>query len=124
MDELRRRRVVLLDDEPAILRAWRAILEVHDLEAVCCETAEEALSAVAAGCDCFITDYHMSDMTGVEVLEAARELAAEVPMLLMTADDTPAIRAAALAAGATDVIGKPAPILKVVARIEELCGNQ
>lgn len=122
MVQPRRRRVVLLDDERPILRAWRAILEVHDFEAVCCETAAEALLAIAQGCDCFVTDYHMEDMTGVEVLRSARALT-HIPMLLMTADDTPAIRAAALSAGATDIVGKPTPILKVVARIAELCSD-
>ena len=122
MEQSRRRRIVLLDDEPAILRAWSAILEVHDFEAVCCETAAQAMAALADGCDCFITDYHMQDMTGIEILRLVRERVT-VPTMLMTADDTPSIRAAALAAGATEIIGKPAPILKVVARIQELCSE-
>ncbi|MGH9523564.1 MAG: response regulator [Terriglobales bacterium] len=110
---------MLIDDEPSILRTWQAILDAHDIEAVCCDQAAIALVAIAEGCDCVITDYHMDDMTGIEVVTAARAIGS-APVLLMTGDDSPALRAAAMAAGAAGVIGKPMPVRVMIEEIEKL----
>jgi len=119
----RARRIVLLDDEPAILRTWKAILEVHGFDPVCCESAADALLAMAQGCDCVVTDYHMRDMTGIEVIVAAK-LLTRAQVILMTADDSPKLRSAAAAAGAACVVGKPAPIAGVIEIIDRLSAPQ
>lgn len=112
-------RVVLLDDEPAILKTWSAILEVHGFEAVACEHAATALVEIASGCACVITDYHMPDMTGIEVIQQAK-LCSAARFILMTANDSERLRKASLAAGADCVIAKPAPIATVIEIIEKL----
>lgn len=115
----RKFRVVLLDDEPSILRTWKAILEAHDFEAVCCERANEALAAIQQGCDCVLTDYHMPDMTGIEVIMTAKPLT-RAPFIVMTGNDSPKLRLAATAAGAACVLSKPAPIKSVLEIIQKL----
>ena len=115
-------RVVLLDDEPSILKTWNAILEAHDFEVVACERAHEALAAIRDGCDCVLTDYHMPDMTGIEVIMAAKPLT-EAPFIVMTGNDSPRLRSAATAAGAACVVSKPAPIKSVLEIIEKLAGQ-
>jgi two-component system, chemotaxis family, chemotaxis protein CheY len=119
LERLRQPRVVLLDDEPSILRTWKAIMEAHDFEALCCACASDALEAIAAGCDCVITDYHMDDMTGLEVIRAALPLT-RAPLILMTADDSRSLRDAALAAGAAGVIAKPVPVLTLIGVIRKV----
>ena len=118
----RRLRVVLLDDEPSILKTWKAILEANDIDAVCCERATEALAAVRRGCDCVLTDYHMPDMTGIEVIAAAKHLTT-APFIVMTGNDSPKLRRAATAAGASCVLSKPAPINSVLEIIQKLAGR-
>lgn len=120
---LRKLRVVLLDDEPSILKTWNAILEAHDFDAICCERAADALVAIARGCDCVVTDYHMPDMTGIEVILTAKHYT-RAPFLVMTGNDSPKLCAAAMAAGATCVLSKPAPIKSVLEIIERLCGKR
>ncbi len=116
----RRLRVVLVDDEPSILKTWKAILEAHDFDAVCCGCASDALKAILDGCDCVVTDYHMPDMTGIEVIAAAKQIT-RAPFIVMTGNDSPKLRAAASAAGAACVIAKPAPIRSVLEIIGKLC---
>ena len=115
-----RLRVVLVDDEPSILKTWKAILEAHDFDAVCCEHASEALAAIQDGCDCVVTDYHMPEMTGIEVIAAGKQIT-RAPFIVMTGNDSPELRAAASAAGAASVLAKPAPIKSVLEIIEKLC---
>lgn len=116
----RRMRVVLVDDEPSILKTWRAILEAHDFDAVCCEHASDALAAILDGCDCVVTDYHMPDMTGIEVIVAGKQIT-RAPFIVMTGNDSPKLRAAASAAGAACIVAKPAPIKSVLEIIAKLC---
>jgi CheY-like chemotaxis protein len=118
----RKHRIVLLDDEPSILKTWKAILEVYGFEVSCFERAMDALTQISAGCDCVVTDYHMPDMTGIEVIEATR-LLSKTRIILMTANDSPKLKKAATAAGADCVVSKPAPINSVVQMIEELCSS-
>ena len=113
-------RIVLLDDEPAILKTWSAILEAHGLQPVACERAADALREIANGCDCLLTDYHMPDMTGVEVIAAARQIS-QAKIIVMSANDSEPVRRACIAAGAECVVSKPAPILSVIHLIEKLC---
>ena len=121
--QLRRKlRVVLLDDEPSIVKTWKAILEAHDIEAIACGRAAEAIAAIRQGCDCIITDYHMPDLTGIEVILAAKQTT-HAPFIVMTGDDSPKLRAAASAAGAACVLSKPVPIKSVLEIIEKLSGR-
>jgi two-component system KDP operon response regulator KdpE len=119
----RKLKVVLLDDEPSILKTWKAILEAHDFEAVCCERGHEALEAIAHGCDCVLTDYHMPDMTGIEVILAARQFTS-APIIVMTGNDSTRLCAAATASGAACVLSKPVPIKSALEMIEKLCGRR
>lgn len=114
-----RPRIVLVDDEPSILVTWQAILESHGYEAICCGSAQEALAAFDKGCACVITDYHMDDMTGLEVLKAARAVA-DFPVLLMTAEASPALKQAAMLAGAAGVLNKPVRVRTVIETLEKL----
>lgn len=122
VSQQRKLRVVLLDDEPSILKTWSAILEAHDFEAVACGRAADALAAIGEGCDCVLTDYHMPDMTGIEVITAAKPLT-DAPFIVMTGNDSPKLRAAATTAGAACVMAKPAPIKSVLEIIEKLAGQ-
>lgn len=115
-------RVVLLDDEPSILKTWKAILEAHDFDAVCCERAADALAAILHGCDCVVTDYHMPDMTGIELITTAKHFT-RAPFIVMTGNDSTKLRVAATAAGAACVLAKPAPIKSVLEIIQKLCGR-
>jgi signal transduction histidine kinase len=64
-----RSRVLLVDDEPALLRSMRRILAQHDV--VCVESARQALSLIGEGSrfDVIVSDLMMPGMTGIELYE-------------------------------------------------------
>jgi C4-dicarboxylate-specific signal transduction histidine kinase/CheY-like chemotaxis protein len=70
----RKCRVLIIDDEPAILRALRRVLsDIH--EVVTCERARDALGLLASGerFDVVLCDVMMPDMTGPEFYQRASE---------------------------------------------------
>ena len=69
----RRHRVLLVDDEPSVLRALSRLLRREPYELVSTDNAAEALEMMtAAPADLIITDQRMPEMTGTELLEQIR----------------------------------------------------
>ncbi len=100
-----RARILLADDDSRHNSTLAEILRTAGYEVVCCGDANSALDAVAAGCDCLLTDYQMPEMNGAQLLRAAREHA---PVLMaITGCDSPAVHKELLAAGARQVFRKP-----------------
>ena len=83
-DELR---VLLVDDDPALIRAYGAALTRHG---VIVETAPDGKQAAArvraSSFDVIISDISMPEMTGIEFLKAVRAHDLEVPVILMTGE--------------------------------------
>jgi CheY-like chemotaxis protein len=107
-----RPRIVLVDDESSIREIWGCILSTLGYDVACYPDAVSALEAITEGCDCVITDYHMPEMNGVELILAAKPWS-EAKFILMTGNPSEELTQQALAAGATYVVHKPtsAPIM-------------
>src|SRR5580765_6834334 len=57
--------------------------------------------------DCVVLDLHIPGMGGQEILERIRRLKDPLPVIIVTAHDTPEARAKCLAAGASTYLCKP-----------------
>lgn len=57
--------------------------------------------------DVVFTDYQLPDMTGIDLINKAREAGYGGPILLISAEQSPHLRVAALKAGACEVLSKP-----------------
>jgi DNA-binding NtrC family response regulator len=79
-------RVLVVDDEAAVLLTYRLILEQQGYEVVACGTSREAIAAVEKQkFDVVLCDYSLEEQhTGFEVITAARKRNAEVPAALLT----------------------------------------
>ena len=80
-------RILLVDDNPAVRRYLRAILEQQDSWRVTAEarTGAEALQQVlAAPPDLIVLDYQMPDLNGVDVARQIAELFPKIPILMVT----------------------------------------
>ena len=80
-------RILVVDDEPAIVAMLQRILEAGGYEAVCFTSSEEALAEfkrAPRGFDAIITDQAMPRMNGTELASAVRRAGSAVPVLLMT----------------------------------------
>ena len=113
----KRRRILVCDDEPQILRALRVILGDAGFEVVPAGTVREALDAVAVRPpDAAIVDLILPDGDGVEVCAAIREWS-RMPILLLSAVGEEREKVRALEAGADDYVPKPFGPDELVARL-------
>ena len=80
-------RILLVDDNPAVRRYLRAILEQQESWRVCAEarTGAEALQQVLESPpDLVLLDYQMPDLNGVDVAKQISELFPKIPILMVT----------------------------------------
>ena len=113
-----RRRVLVCDDEPQILRALKVILREAGFEAVPAETAEEALDRAAVRPpDAAILDLVLPDGDGVEVCREIRRWS-RMPIIVLSAVGEEDAKVRALEAGADDYITKPFGARELIARLQ------
>jgi DNA-binding NtrC family response regulator len=82
----RKFRVLVVDDEAAVLLTYRLILERQGYEVVACGTSVQAIAAVQRDrFDVVLCDYSLEEQhTGFEVISAARKIDSDVPAALLT----------------------------------------
>jgi two-component system, OmpR family, KDP operon response regulator KdpE len=111
-------RILVVDDEPQILRALRVVLRDAGFEVVPAETGVEALDRAAVRPpEAAIVDLMLPDMDGIEVTRRLREWS-ELPILVLSAVGEEEQKVRALQAGADDYITKPFGSRELVARLQ------
>jgi two-component system, OmpR family, KDP operon response regulator KdpE len=114
----RPQRVLVVDDEPQIVRALKVVLREAGFEAVPAETASQALDLAAVRPpEAAIVDLVLPDGDGVEVTRTLREWS-EMPILVLSAVGEEEQKVRALEAGADDYITKPFGARELVARLQ------
>jgi two-component system, OmpR family, KDP operon response regulator KdpE len=110
-------RVLVVDDEPQIVRALRINLRARQYEV---DTAPDGASALHAAArhqpDLVVLDLGLPDMEGTEVIRGLRGWTS-VPIIVLSGRATSADKVAALDAGADDYITKPFGVDELLARI-------
>jgi two-component system KDP operon response regulator KdpE len=110
-------RVLVVDDEPQIVRALKVVLREAGFQAVPAETASEALDLAAVRPpEAAIIDLVLPDLDGVELTRRLREWS-EMPILVLSAMGEEDQKVRALEAGADDYITKPFGTRELVARL-------
>jgi two-component system KDP operon response regulator KdpE len=110
-------RLLLVDDEPQLVRVLSPSLTAAGFEVVAAATGGEALSVLAGdGCDAVLLDLGLPDMDGKDVIVRIREWS-EAPIIVLSARDREAEKIAALDLGADDFVNKPFAIGELLARI-------
>jgi len=102
--------IVVVDDDDAVRDSVGILLETHGLRVRDFASGAEFLhSDVHNIMSCLLIDYHMPEMTGLEVVEELRRMGRSYPTVLITglADET--IIQRALAAGIMAILEKPPP---------------
>ena len=110
-------RVLVVDDEPQILRALRTSLRGAGYDVDTAETAEQALTRLAVSPpDAVILDLVLPDGRGTDI---ARELRAwsNIPVIVLSVVGDESEKVAALDAGADDYVTKPFGIDELLARL-------
>ena len=110
-------RLLIVDDEPQIVRALTPAMAAAGFEVESSATGEEALSQLAnQPRDAVILDLGLPDMDGKEVIQRVREWS-DVPIVVLSARDLENEKIAALDLGADDFVNKPVGVGELLARI-------
>jgi two-component system KDP operon response regulator KdpE len=110
-------RILVVDDEPQILRTLATNLRARGIEVDLAANAAEALSSLAASRpDLVLLDLGLPDMDGVDLILAIRA-ANDVPIVVVSVREREADKVRALDAGADDYVTKPFGIDELLARV-------
>ncbi len=110
-------RVLVVDDDPALLRALRIGFEARGFEVIVARTGAEGLSRAAQALPHLVVlDLGLPDIDGVEVCRRLRQWT-EVPVIVLSALDTEDRKVLALDSGADDYVTKPFGMQELEARL-------
>ena len=109
--------ILVIDDEPQIQRAIRAILSEKGFKITTASRGEEGLTLAATNePDIVILDLGLPDMDGVEVCMRLREWT-QCPIIILSVRDSERDKVEALDKGADDYLTKPFGIEELLARV-------
>ena len=109
--------VLVIDDEPQILRAIRTILSAKHFKVTTASRGEEGLTLAATQSpDIIILDLGLPDMDGIEVCSRLREWT-QTPIIVLSVRDSERDKVMALDRGADDYLTKPFGIEELLARV-------
>lgn len=110
--------VYVVDDDDAVLISLRFLLETDGFAVRTFRNATALLNATSApGADCYVIDYKMPGINGIELAGRLRRSYGDTPVILITGYPDGNIFARAAAAGVKDVVEKPLLDENLVKRI-------
>jgi two-component system response regulator RegX3 len=113
-------RVLIVDDEPALVDSVAYALRKEGFEVDCVADGEGALAAVErASFDLVLLDLNLPSLSGIEVCRRLRAESA-VPIIMLTARDSELDRVLGLEVGADDYVPKPFSMAELVGRVRAL----
>jgi FixJ family two-component response regulator len=100
--------IAIVDDEPSVLRGLSRLLNTHDFEAEAFNSGEAFLErGTTGGVACIVLDIHMGGISGIEMRRRLAAKGSTIPVIFMTAIDSPAVRKEAVAVGCAAFLAKP-----------------
>jgi two-component system KDP operon response regulator KdpE len=113
-----RPRILIVDDEPKVIRLVTTNLRTKGYEVIEAATGGQALRAAAeAAPHVMLLDVMLPDMEGYEVCRRMREFT-DAPIIMLTAKAREVDKLAGFRAGADDYVTKPFSVKELLARIE------
>ncbi len=114
-------RVLIVEDEPGIVRMLERGLAAHGYQCVSAEDGEKGVRLAADDTvDLVLLDIMLPGLNGQEVLKRIRALRPGLPVLMLTARDTTLDKVHSLDLGADDYLTKPFAFEELLARIRAL----
>jgi len=119
---IRRVKILVVDDEPAVRESLRRALELEGYEIELAGDGSEALYRLEENGepDAVILDVLMPGVDGLEVCKRLRRGGSRLPVLMLTARAEVEDRVAGLDAGADDYVTKPFALEELLARLRAL----
>ena len=100
--------IAVVDDDRSVVKSLARMLRSAGYEVGTFGSAQEFLGSLATSLpQCLVLDVHMPEMNGLELQSRLRELGHRLPVVFITAHDTPQTRAAASQNGTIALLFKP-----------------
>ncbi|MDA0566674.1 response regulator transcription factor [Streptomonospora sp. S1-112] len=116
-----RSHVLVIDDEPNIRDLVQAALRFHGFSVSTAETGGEGLAmARDRHPDLILLDVLLPDISGFDVCRRLRDSGDDVPVIYLTARDTPSDTVTGLSLGGDDYVTKPFSVEALIARVHAL----
>lgn len=114
-------RILVIEDEPAIVRTLERGLSAHGYTVVSADRGEDGVVLVASEpIDLVLLDIALPGLDGHQTLARLRAIRQDLPILMLTARDDLQNKVSALEAGADDYLTKPFALEELVARIRAM----
>ena len=111
-------RILVVDDEPNVLRALTVALEAHGYAITPAATGEQAVARAAAEtCSLILLDLGLPGIDGLEVIRRVRTFLPHTPIVVVSAFGEESVKVGALDLGADDYIVKPFAFPELLARV-------
>jgi two-component system NtrC family response regulator len=111
-------RILIVDDEPSVGDALKLVLESSGYEVVLVNKGLDGIDQARTNHFEFsVVDLYLTDISGFQVISDLRDLQPHIPVLLITAHETPQVCDEAKRLGAVGALAKPfhpAEILKLI----------
>ena len=116
--------IYVVDADPAVRDSLHSLLTLHGFHVEAYATATEFLDGSEPAANaCLVTEVHLPDMSGIELLERLRGRGLELPVIIIAdrSDVPTAVRA--IRSGAVDFLEKPFLDRALLQRMGELLGS-
>ena len=100
--------VLVVDDDPSMLRCVKRLLQQHAYEPILFSSAQAFKSHTAfEKAACIILDINLNDGSGIELRHHLKAAGVSVPVIYITGNVSPAVREAARGSGCVAFLTKP-----------------
>jgi len=114
-------RILVIEDEPAIVRSLERGLGAHGYTVLSADNGEDGVVlATSEPVDVVLLDIALPELDGHQTLARIRARRQDLPILMLTARDDLDNKVAALESGADDYLTKPFALQELVARIRAM----
>jgi FixJ family two-component response regulator len=100
-------KVAIVDDEPGVRRALKRLVEASGFATEVYSSGEDFLQAGVDGVACAILDVNLGGISGIETSRCLAAEHADIPVIFITALDSPDVRRQATQLGCSAFLRKP-----------------
>jgi FixJ family two-component response regulator len=122
---LRKRNVVfVVDDDLGTLKGLKRLLREHGYDSVVFSSAEEFRNHddFESAC-CLVLDINLNNESGIELRQRLRAAGIPLPVIYITANDSPAVRMAAIESGCIAYLTKPFRAKSLIGPIDKVAAT-